>query len=818
MNWKISLLILIELCFVLFPANLIGCSDPADPFDEYIMFFRNDVAPARGYSPFYYIEDEVLYDPLAPAADTTDYVTKMWVRYCNGAIRPKDANRLVNKSTTKDLADLYAHFEKPSTALPKTLRDNPMTMYLLRKKDSAAAKYLWLAKQAEEYTSTGGNGQEDDGVWVIRREDSIGMAKLIAVALQERASSKNDFFRARYGFQAERLAFYDRHYEDCIHFYDQLVKGKPACGKLTSVGLGYKAGALWHTGRRREGAYWYSRLFTANPNPSDYHSFSWCVKRFEDSDRRACLAQCRNAPEKAEMLGLFLLGSNAPEKTALEQLYKLAPGTPVQEVLAVREVNKIERNYLTPHLLHAKGGRALNELFWYDGDDLGDNWLKEGRRLIPFYDSIARNSKVLHPGLFLTVAAQLCYIAREYGRGDSLLDRAGVLPATEKLRDQQKFTRLLLTINEKAVIDPDFEKALLPSLQWLGRKAYRDSVLKKPWELGDDHLGLWRQIYRNLLSEVLAKRYYRQKDQCSEALCIGAAEQGGAAGQGGVAEQGSAGEQGGAAGDATRDYVRDRMTTPGLITLLKLLKGSATTSWKKYLVSQFPVTVDEVKQAISVAYVREHHFHQALRWMKTIKDPALLGLNVNPFADLLFDAQDSIFAFDKGDFDKRTFITTMAALSDKVNSHTATAGDLYQLATGYYNMTYYGRAWETVRYDRTGEQAEDMPRDLTAFDKDYYGCYTAEAFFKKALEKAKATATATPKDRNFQARCLFMMAKCAQKQVTYVADYDIGYDNFLSRFKHNKYFPQLVADYANTPFYQEAFNTCSYLRDFVKKK
>lgn len=793
---------------MLFPANLIGCSDPADPYDEYIMFFRNDVAPARGYSPFYYVEDAVLYDPLAPAADTTDYVTKQWVHYCQNTIKPGDANRLVNKSTTKDLASLYAHFEKPSTALPNNIRENPMTMYLLRQKDSAAAKYLWFAKQAEEYTSTGGNGQEDDGVWVIERKDSIGMSKLIAVALQERSNSKNDFFRARYGFQAERLAFYDRHYGDCIHFYDQLVKDNPASGKLTSIGLGYKAGALWRTGRRREAAYWYSRLFTANPNPGDYHSFSWCVHRFEDSDRRACLAQCRNAHEKAEMLGLFLLGSNAPEKPALEQIYKLAPGTPVQEVLAVREVNKIERNYLTPHLLHAKGGRALNELFWSDGDDLGDKWLAEDRMLIPFYDSLARNSKVMHPGLFLTVAAQLCYIAREYSRGDSLLDRAGVLPATEKLRDQQKFTGLLLTINEKAIVDPEFEKALLPSLQWLGRKASGDSVLKASSEMGDDHLGLWRQIYRNLFSEVLAKRYYRQNDQCSEALCIGAAE------------------QGGDPGDPAKNYVRNRMTTPGLIALLRLRQGSATTSWKKYLVSQFPVTVDEIRQAISVAYVREHHFHEALRWMKMIKDPALLELQVNPFADLLFDAQDSIFAFDKGEFDKRTFITTMAALSDKANSHTATAGDLYQLATGYYNMTYYGRAWETVRYDRTGEQAEDMPSDLTAFDRDYYGCYTAETFFKRAMEKAKemamektkATATAIPPDRNFQARCLFMMAKCAQKQVNYVADYSAGYYDFLSQFKRNKYFPQLVAGYANTPFYREAFNSCSYLRDFVKKR
>lgn len=809
MTWKISILILIELGFICFPANLVGCSDPPDPYDDYITFFRSDVAPVKGYAPFYYVEDAVMYDPLGPAADTTDCVTKMWVHYCDGAVKLHDANRLVNKSSITDLASLYAHFQKASTPVSKAIRDNPMTTYLLRLHDSAAVKYLLLAKHAEEYTSTGGQSQQteeggpggrsrdDQDSWALRPKDSIGMSKLIAVALEEQVHAKTNFLRSRYGFQAERIAFYDRHYKDCVYFYDELVRNNPASGTLVRTGLGYKAGALWHTSRRLEAAYCYSLLFSYNPNPSDYHSFSWCVHRFEDSDRRSCLALCKDDHERAEMLGLFLLGSNAPEKSALERIYRLSPGTPVQEVLAVREVNKIERNYLTPHLMHQKGGRAINDLFWYDGDDIGDKWLEEGKMLIPFYDSIGRNSQVAHPGLFLTVAAQLCYIAREYSRGDSLLDRAAALPATEKLRDQQQMTRLLLTINKRTVVDREFEKELLPSLQWLERKAYHDSILHAPSEFGDDHLGLWRQIYRNLLSEVLAKRYYHQQDECSEAFCIGAAEQT-------IHSEGPA-----------QDYVRNRMTTAGLMRLLRLLQGSATTAWQRYLVSRFPVPADEVKQSIAVAHIREHHFHEALKWLNTVKEPPLLYLDRNPFADLLFDNQDSVFVFDraafsKTGFDKRTFVAEMAVLSDKVNDHTATAKDLYRLATGYYNMTYYGRAWETVKYYRTSDQGEDMPKDMTAFDRDYYGCYTAEAFYKKAM--------AVSTNREFKARCLFMMAKCSQKQVPWLADWKDQYSGFIVKFKRNRYFPELVNEYGNSDFYREAFNTCSYLRDFVKKR
>lgn len=72
-----------------------------------------------------------------------------------------------------------------------------------------------------------------------------------------------------------------------------------------------------------------------------------------------------------------------------------------------------------------------------------------------------------------------------------------------------------------------------------------------------------------------------------------------------------------------------------------------------------------------------------------------------------------------------------------------------------------------------------------------------------------------------------MIAKCAQKQVhhpqydeyeTNWDQYDIASKNYWPLFKKNKYFPQFVKDYSNTPFYKEAFNSCSYLRDFVRKK
>ena len=152
------------------------------------------------------------------------------------------------------------------------------------------------------------------------------------------------------------------------------------------------------------------------------------------------------------------------------------------------------------------------------------------------------------------------------------------------------------------------------------------------------------------------------------------------------------------------------------------------------------------------------------------------------------------------------------AASDKSKG----SGSFYKMALGMYNMTYYGHAWKLVQYYRSGSDGYSIPAGATVFEKEYYGCFTAEAYFKKAMDAST--------DKNFKAKCLFMMAKCAQKQIKrpQYSDYpNYNYERmqadenaYFVKFMNNKYFPVLKKEYGDTKFYQEAFNTCSYLRDF----
>ena len=159
----------------------------------------------------------------------------------------------------------------------------------------------------------------------------------------------------------------------------------------------------------------------------------------------------------------------------------------------------------------------------------------------------------------------------------------------------------------------------------------------------------------------------------------------------------------------------------------------------------------------------------------------------------------------------------MLRLQNLITSDPANAATYYyKMGLGAYNITYYGHTWELVEYYRSGSDGYSIPKDASKFLKEYHGCYTAQEYFKKAKEKSS--------DKELQARALFMMAKCAQKQVQqpaygYNSDWTI-YDNamktYFSNFRANIYFPELSKTYNQTKFYKEALSSCSYLRDFIK--
>ena len=442
--------------------------------------------------------------------------------------------------------------------------------------------------------------------------------------------------------------------------------------------------------------------------------------------------------------------------------------------------------------------RRLHEC---EAEPRGDSAIEAGKvatqELLAFLHKVASSGKVKTPALFETAAAYCAFMLRDLDYSRQLLSNAKAYSMSPRLKDQWQLTSLLVTVNAAKKMDAATEREILPSVKWLAAKAIADTTGARSW-----HAAPWKLFYRNLLNDVIAKRYRAQGDRYKEALAVGSAQyiQDGAQ----LLDYSSSGPA----------YMRDHLGSADVAALHKLTTSKTKTPFETYLVTNNSIQLKHMIDFAGTAYLRDNDYKQAITWFS--RAPSALGLiEKDPFKELLFDQEERL-GDDKVTCTKLTFAREMLRLQDLVKTDKAHAADhLYKMALAYYNTTYYGYAWEVVEYNRSGSDGYYIPKDATAFVKNYYGCFLAHDQFKRAMDAST--------DKEFRAKCLFMMAKCSQKQIRqpqygdFPGDwdkYEAASKTYYTEFRKNQYFPQLKKEFGQTRFYQEAYNTCSYLRDF----
>jgi hypothetical protein len=787
----------VSVAMAAFPQNIIGCGGEGNPYDYYTSFFHNNLPDAKAYQPFYYVGGSFLYDDNEPVT-VSDILASEWSAYTGGQANDKEAHRFVNKFAWKDLNSLYFHLEKNQPLkIPDSVKRNAMTGYFMRSKDLEALGYLMYAKKAEVFAV--------GDVWDAPARDSLKMDKLIKNGKQLYAVAKKDVFKLKYAYQILRMAHYSGRYNDVINGYDEYsgsINGTASV--LQPLCLALKAGAHLRTGNREEAAYLFSKVFgqTTARRISNYLGFVWSVSSKEN--REAIVARAKNNAEKAWVHALFGLSGSGKELQAMEEIFALDPTNEALQVLATREINKLEEKYLTPLVQQQPGGKSL---YGYWAEEVADaqkaDWSGHAGKVAALLHRMAQSGKTSNNGLFETGAAHVAYMQRDFTKAKAYLAAAEKMTLTQKVKDQKMLTHLLVTISEKNTLDAAFEEQILPDLQWLEAKAKAD---KKLTVGGWYELSQWTNFYRNLMTDVLAKRYHQQGDLSKEVLCMGAADY--------VDEAYSY--------TSAINFMREKCGSADVAKLFALMDSKNLNKFEQYLLGFNVIKKSTVTDFAGTAYLRDYNYAKAIEWFGKTADKKSMAIDTDPFVDLLYDREERLPSEAKFGTTKLAFAQEMQKLQQLAQTDKANAAKhWYKYALGLYNMSYYGHAWELVEYGRSGSDGYHIPENATDFQKEYYGCYAAETHFKKAME---ATA-----DKNFKARCLFMMAKCSQKRVRRPQygdfsgpdgwdKYEVASKEFWPLFKNNQYFPQLVKEYSGTPFYKEAMNSCSYLRDFVRRK
>ena len=803
MNWKkfSAACAIISAGLISFPQNIIGCGGSIDPYDYYLSFFNQYAAAQIQYQPFFYTGEQFLFD-YEDAVRSEDELVKEWVHFTGNTVSAKDANAFVMKFPAKDISTLYYHIEKKTPAtLPDSISKNQLSQFFLKDKNLEALGYILYAKKVEPHVI-------NTDYWEPESRDSIVMDKLLKNGLQLYAAAKTDLFKLKYAYQIVRLAQYNRHYEDAIKYYDDFIANNKTQSVLQPMSLALKAGALFRLGKNGEAAYLFSKAFhqSVAKKISNYNSFGWSVNSGED--RKEYLQYCKNNQEKADMLSLFVLRNADFDISTLKEIYTLDPASDLLSTLIIREINKYEEAYLTPLISKEYNTEIMSIYYYYqytskETDDLLYKQRPQLVNFMNFLNTVADEKKVKDAALTRLAAAYSAYMLRDFAKANELLAKTKGLKMSSKIEDQWMLTNLLVQVSSQQKIDADFENKILPSVQWLYNKVdafKKDSNINTNTDYyRDSEQAQWYRFYRNLMVEILSKRYKAQGNIDKALLAIGSAE-----------------NHLDNYYELTTGYLHNQLNGKQAENLYDFLSAKKFTPYEQFLVTHNALQIKDVVDFAGTAYLRDYNYDKAIEWLQK-KGNQHEVIEKDPFKELMYDREERL-PKDEVTTSKLAYAKEMKRLSTLVKDDPKNApAYLYKMALGYYNVTYYGYAWELVEYFRSGSDGYYVPKNATSFQKDYYTASTAESYFKKAMDAST--------DPEFKAKCLFMMAKCSQKQVPKPQyadfedydDYSLESDKYILKFADGKYYPQLKREFGNTQFYKEALTRCSYLSDFAAK-
>ncbi len=802
MNWKIFTAAFISVLFVSFPENGITCGATEDPHDYFTSFFSRSVGNSTAYRPFYYSALLKFYDDADWEVDSThlydhDKIIEEWKQYTSTP-STADAVQVIYKSDEEDLKKLLSVVQN-NNGLPKAFLKNQFAQHLLKEKKTDAVAYLQFAKKIEGVTNFSAWDEN-------KKNDSAQLNKYIAEANAQLSKTNDAFLKNKYAFQRCKVAFYNNRSADCIKWYDEYFT--PSNNSVVNqLALAYKAGSLFRLKRNKESAYYFSKAFALSDHNKrqNFLGFLWATDFCDPKYENEYTAFCKTSQEKANMKGMFSMFGVSYKLREMQDIYEMDASSPLLPLVAVREINKLEEQYFTPLLSKEKGGKALYVTWDFEDEKTKRNQKDQLLKTITFFEKLFTDQNVNHRALYAAGAAYLHFINKNYTEANRLISAAKSIKKDDKINDQLQLINLLVLANERKTLDATHEAEILPSIKWLAGKADRDVE--------------YRLFARNFFSEILAQKYEQQGDSYRAALAYGLADLGFLK---------PIDDYYYSSYPTAIEYLHNEMNSEQLLKLFNLMSASTVTEAEKYFITHASFKRDDVIDVLGTSFLRDRNYTKAIEWFRKASRVDTLAtsvynyktdkekfVNYDPFFDYLNDWQRYDKTLPKAytklslaekllDMEKKIPVTKSAEEKSKL---------YYQLASALYNMSYYGNSWSVLAYDRSGSDWNHGNYKLP-WEKEYYGVYKAGEYYQKAYELTG--------NKEFKAACLFMVAKCTQRQVVMPGydynNYDLYENNmtaFEKKFMDNPLFSKFKSEFGSTKYYQYVYNRCSYLRDFI---
>ncbi len=786
-------------------ATNIACGPEIDPYDNQTTYYLPHLED-NGFSAFQFIPYQFLYSDEEPVKESL-INAEAWVKHLGPAVKVGDVEQLMYKSNT-ETANLASNQQKSTWSnLPDSVRGNTFLKTLIDGKHEAERAYFIFTKKQEPITNI------QHSYWDPDTRNFKEIIQFAELAEQQIAKyPKNSFLYIRYAYQAARLYLFGQEYTKSMTTYEkylQPVKGNDA---ILNWALSNYAGAVRKNGDGAKAAYLFSKLFTMSP---ERRILAYSNFHYIPASDAEIFQYAKNDADKFNINAIIGFGNSGRALKYLSECYQLDPANTINAVLLGREVNKIEAEMNESFYLNRD-----SYTYYSRNEDKGDakKYLDSVRT---FALQLYRDKKYVQPQLGLITAAYLSWINKENTLAKEYLSEINESDLNPKLVDQLQITRLLTQLTDWQNSKQLDEIKLTQTLTWLEEKAKLDGkndTRKPSWSYNAFEHSNYSLICRNILQNLVVKHYLNTQDTAMASL---------------AAVKADIFYNYGFAKDSleenmqwsTMHFWENSLTPKTLLKIRNLLtdNGQQQTLSKFLLKDIKHFNRDYLTELLGTTYLRELDFQKAAKTLAGLpKDHKKMEIK-NWYSEEQEDIKPNPFIVTINDYPKKygsesttklKYAERMARLENALKTekdNQKKAAYYFQMATGIYQTSTYGNAWSMVSYDWSS--IDNHAASTLHWQRNYLQTKSAKEWYNKARSLST--------DRDFKAKCTFMLAKCEQKDFVYTNEsrwqyYDSPLKNPFYRFSmQNKYFKELGAQYKNTPFFTIASRECTYLRDFL---
>ncbi|MEL6864634.1 MAG: hypothetical protein AAFP19_09450 [Bacteroidota bacterium] len=762
------LVVLLSALFSLLPNTFSEACGPLEPEFEGYSFIRNDIVEdTSSFSP-YFLRFEEVYDYYknARSQQIRGNLDEWKSIFCE---QPKlqDLYQVIYKTPKGQLELLRTAVRSKNMPLPFKLSKNTFALYLKRNKCSETVDYLIYAKTCEDYVIPESNVWKDDPE---RKE--MEMKRLIRQGLKTFSKTKSQYLRLRYAFQMIRLAHYSKDYEQTLDLTNRLLPRIDYGESLIRYWiLGHEAGAMKSTGQKLEAAYRYLQIFKNCPSKREQAYRSFYVA--SDEDWYQLLLMCKDDEERAMLYALRARNESIRTAEEMNNIYELDPRNEYLELLLVREIKKLEKDFL---------GLAFNDRRHYNERFHQLPRKDAGKRLIPlqtFARRCAKERKVERPELWKIAEGYLAFLANDLYEAERTLAEAEREVVNDTLKDQLAAMQLALKVQLYEVMDYDNEEEIYAIMKdnplYKAYPSFPDFINDRIGQLysQEGHPGLSFRAHYTLASLKLNPQI---------------------------------------------DIIED------LISICRKPEKSALEEAMIIDSNQVNILNDLLEMKGNLLFHRGQ-LEAAVEVFKEIPYQNREKYPNNPFYPLLHDCRhckvehvdgDSLPTYNKIEFIQRIFELEYQA---KANFDRGPYY-LYSLGNAYYNLSYFGHSWsffDQVRGGSNWRYDKDQVYPFWSWEapygnREYTDMSKALFYYDKVIDLSK--------DAELAAKAAFMAAKCQLNN--YYISKDCDYYPYSGNMpnppaKYRTYFELLKNDYNGTDFYQEIIEECLYFRAYALK-